>query len=200
MSIFDCMKTQLISGAMNKPALNSPSGHPNRESKGMMITTSLSPFDTRRPPKFGSPDNHGLIQQPTLLQIFQQTSNRFIYLGAQFTMGLLQLRVGIPSVLSLTMKDLYETHALLDQASRGEKDLTEGLGVFLVQAVQLLRCGSFFLEVQDLRNGRLHPKSQFVRFDPCLHDWVIRIFHGRQSIQTLDELKLMALLFPRNIR
>src|SRR2546427_526429 len=95
MTILDCMKTQLISSAVDEPTLNSTSGHPDREAEGVMIATSLCAFDARRPSKFGGPDNHRLIQQPALLQILQQTSNWFVDLRAQLTVGFLQLGVGI---------------------------------------------------------------------------------------------------------
>lgn len=129
------VEAQLISRSMNDATFDSPARHPCREAKGMVIATPVLTFNTGCAAKFGSPNHNSLVQQSSLLQILQQSSDRPIHFGAQLRMVLAQLGMGIPSVLAATVKNLNKVHSPLDQAAGRETLLSKLLSFFLVKTV-----------------------------------------------------------------
>ncbi len=66
---------------------------------------------------------------------------------------------------TVAVHDLHESHPLFDEAAGGQELHAEGARHLIVEAVQGLRLPRFLLEIQDLRDGRLHAEGQLVGLD-----------------------------------
>src|ERR1700730_9476181 len=98
------MEADLICSSVSNPSLNPAARKPYRETKRMMIA-AVGALRARRPPKFGGEHDNRIIEQATLLQILEETSDRSIYLLAKFGMSLFEIAVRIqfarPAVLPM---------------------------------------------------------------------------------------------------
>ncbi len=112
-----------------------------------------------------------------------------------------QIAVRVPGPCSAiaAMKDLHEPYAALNHTRRRQALLAKILGLFFIQAVQLLRLFRFFGKPYDVRNGRLHAKGEFVGFDPRCCGLVFGIFDSGRAVELVEQLKLSALFFVVDI-
>ena len=70
MSVLDSVKSEFVGCAVRHAALDAATGHPYGEAKRMMIAPVLV-LRARRTTEFGGPHHQGLIEQPSLLQVFE---------------------------------------------------------------------------------------------------------------------------------
>ena len=195
-ALLDGVEAQLVRRAVGQSSLDAGAGHPAGEAERVMIAAAPSALDTRRAAELGPPNYDRLREQPALLQILEQSRERPVHAGAQLRVVLLQLRVGIPTagIGLVTLENLHEAHAALDESARRQADLAEGPGLVAIQPVELLRLGALVGEAQQLRHRRLHPEGKLVGLDPGPQDRVLRILDRVQPIQPVQEFEL-ALLF-----
>src|SRR5438132_13107791 len=109
--VLDGMESDLISAAVNDAAFDSAASHPRRKTEGMMVA-AVGVLGPGRSAEFGCPNHDGFVEQSALPQILQQTGDRFINLGSQLAVILLEVLVRIPGVAGATVIHLHETHAL----------------------------------------------------------------------------------------
>jgi hypothetical protein len=145
------MEAKLVRSPMSDPTLDSPAGHPHRESKRMMIAPPLLALDPGSTAEFCGPHDHRFIQQSPLLQILQQSCDRLVDLGAQLGVILAQFGVGIPQIPAAAVKDLDEPNSFFDQPPRRQTLPAKGRRFLAVNPVQLPGGGALLGEFEDFR-------------------------------------------------
>src|SRR5450631_2066298 len=98
MWLLDCLVSHLIRCTLNDATLDAAAGQQRTEALSIVIAPSgvLRP---RRPTKLAGEDDQSTIEHAALLQITNQTGNRFIHRAAERFMRL-HVVVGIPSAIS----------------------------------------------------------------------------------------------------
>src|SRR6266851_6274062 len=131
------------------------------------MVTPIRALGAGCPSKLGAPDDHRLIEQPPLFQIFQESRDGLVNLGAYFAVSFFQVLMGVPGSRPaiLAMENLDKSYAPLNQTTGGETYLAELFCKLIVQSVKLLRRGIFFFKAHNFGNGRLHAKCEFIRLD-----------------------------------
>src|SRR5690349_19536710 len=104
----------------------------------MVVAPAIFSLDAWSPTKFGCPDDDGFIQQATLFEIPDQSSDRFVDFCAQLGVILAKFRVGIPGVLAAAVEDLNKADAALHQPSGCQTLLAKFLSFLLVETIHFL--------------------------------------------------------------
>src|SRR5262245_17014759 len=108
-TVFNRMESQFIRCPMGNAAFDSPSCHPCAETLRVMVATGI--LRSRRSTKLCAENHQSLIQQSTLLQVFEQPGNWLIHLCCELGMVALDIGMGIPGASSASpVEYLYETH------------------------------------------------------------------------------------------
>ena len=68
--------------------------------------------------------------------------------------------------------------------------LAECFGDLSIQTVELLGLLCFVGEIDHIRDGRLHPKRQFVGLDSRAGSRVVRVFDGSQIVEFVEQPEL----------
>src|SRR5690242_11195719 len=88
------------------------------------------------------------------------------------------------------VKDLDETHPTLDQSPRRQTQLPEIACRRLIQTVQPARFLRLPLELEHLRQRRLHTEGQLIRFDSCSQSRILGVFYARETIELAKQVEL----------
>lgn len=163
---FGCHQSDLVGRADAETFSDSPTGHPDRKSSGVMLSAQVSLFH-RCPTEFACPDDQGRIEESALFQVRQESCDTDV--GPFGSRGVVfgKLRVRIPTIFVWHVIELHEADPLLDepagQQALAREALCSGLGgIDPIEFVNVLR---FVLKTTDLQGGGLHAVSQFVRGD-----------------------------------
>src|SRR5262245_61403853 len=78
-SILDSVVSKFVSCSIDHTGFHTAAGHPHCITIGIVITSIA--FRHRRPTKFGSPENQGILQHASGLQVFEQPCNGYIDLA-----------------------------------------------------------------------------------------------------------------------
>ena len=95
MSVLDRVEAQFVGGAVDDPALDTPSRHPDRKSIVVMIA-AVGTLDARGSTEFGGENDNRLVKQPALFEIPEQTGHRQVNLRTHAGVVLSKRRMGIP--------------------------------------------------------------------------------------------------------
>ena len=134
------MTSKLICLSNTDAALDAASRHEHREPVGVVVTPgSLGIFSGRLAPELSTPDNQGLIQQSTLLEILDESSDRFVGVAGMERMVTLHTRMGIPVivVVGATRVDLDKAHSTLNKAPGQQALASEIIRTALSDSVEL---------------------------------------------------------------
>jgi hypothetical protein len=102
-SIGDGSATKFVSFSNTHAPFDATTSHPHGKSVSIMITPgSLSVLSGGLATKFPSPNDQCFIQHSSLLEIFQQTSNRFVRISRMPIMVLLQISMSIPILVIMS--------------------------------------------------------------------------------------------------
>ena len=91
-----------------------------------MVTSTVGTLPAGSPAEFGTPHHQRLVEQTSLLEIFQEARDGLIDLLAIAGMICLKIAVSVPGSCSATaVVDLNEPHAAFDQTSSCQAQLAE---------------------------------------------------------------------------
>src|SRR5437899_382161 len=118
------LEPEVVGGAMDGPAADATTRHPDGETVVVMIAAERGlavaiELDSRRAAEFPAPDHERVFEHPSLLQVRQQCGDRLVDLGRQLAMILLDLGVMIPR-LPRAMPELDVADATLQQSARDQ--------------------------------------------------------------------------------
>ena len=156
------VKTELVGGTMGDPSPDSAAGHPEGESVRVMITAPgfAGALNHRRAADFTSPDDEGLFEQASLLEVSNQG-------GRGAVNGLtLAMMIGDHVVVSVPdhVVELNEPNDALHQSPGKEAIVGVGRAAG-VGAVEVERRGRFPTQIHEFGRGGLHWESGFILFD-----------------------------------
>ena len=72
--VFNSMKSQVIGGADDLAAADAATGHPGGETVRVVVA-AVGPLPDRRAAELPGPDDERAVEQPSLLQVRQQSGN-----------------------------------------------------------------------------------------------------------------------------
>src|ERR1700730_4188837 len=129
---------QLISRSVCGPSLYPTPCHPHAESAWSVIPAGdgSASLRDRHTAELAAPNDERAVQQPSLLQVFDQGGCRLICFAGTVTEAIFQVRMCVP-YLVLDEK-LHEAYATLDQAARHQASSAIRRRSLLVEAVHLL--------------------------------------------------------------
>ena len=187
-------EAEFIRGPVSDATLDATASQPTAEALRMMVPSG--PLRGRSASKFCSPDNQRLVQQTASLQVLQQPCNRLVDLSRQIRVIILDVAMSVPRATTPTsVEDLYEANSSFHQSTSRQTKLAKRFGRCLIHAVEILRFSRFRLQAENLRNGGLHAKRQFIRFNTCSQRLVIRVFDPGQRVQLAKQAEFPSLLF-----
>ena len=110
-------------------------------------------------------------------------------------MARLEIRMGIPmsSAGVVAMVDLDEADALFDESPGGEHLLAEDFGFGLIKTIHLLRVGGLLIETDDLGDGGLHAKREFIGLHPGADGVVVGVGIGGEAVEFTQQFELRRL-------
>src|ERR1700733_14249486 len=118
------LHAEFVRGAVGSTGLNASAGQPLRVAPGIVIA-AVTAFAPRSAAEFGGPDYQCRIEQPTRLQIGQQSSDWFFNRRGVRKMILVEILMRVPAAffaehVHRARHDVYETHAALYQTARSQ--------------------------------------------------------------------------------
>ena len=137
-SIAEGVVTQFIRCTMHHALFQSGPGHQDCESVRMMIASvdSAAPlFKAWCAAKFGAEYHDDVIQQPSLLQITQESCNRPVHRPAKACMIFFQLLMRIPDAVTRRI-DLNEPDTAFHKPSCGQQALAGDFRGVLIQTIE----------------------------------------------------------------
>src|SRR5205809_3976210 len=183
--LLDGLVPQIISRTQRHAASHSAPGHPNGEPAGIMVASGrprvVPDLGQRHPSKLTAPNDQCAVQQTALLQIFEKSSSRLVGLSTTVTQTVFQVGMGVPDLAF--NKDLNETNAPFNEASRHQAALSVGGRDFLVEAIHLLGLFALLREIQSIGRRDLHSGRQLVIGDASIQVRLSRVFLPMQLVQ-----------------
>ena len=102
---------------MRESAFHPAAGHPHCEAPRVMVTAvHARSLHGGRATEFTTPKHKRVFEQPTRLEVVQQTGDGFIDLGGFFGVAFLEVTVLIPLHLTVTVRYLHEAYAAFGKA------------------------------------------------------------------------------------
>ena len=149
------------------------------------MVSTVAIFGHRCSAEFATPDDQGIFQQVTLLQILDQSGNRLIHV-----FGLVGVRLDVAVIiprLAIAIINLNHPHAAFHQSPRRQAAVSK-----LACAVGLPDLLGFLTKIKNVLRFCLHPKRHFQRFDSCIQAVILTaslfevdLIHLRQQIELL---------------
>ena len=188
-------KAQIVRAAQRHPRLHAAARHPKRERVDVMVAARLAGiphFAHRRAPELPAPHHQRVLQQPALLQIFDQRRRRLIDLARHLFQRLPQIGMVIP----VRVIKLHEPHPALHQPP-GQQTVIRVAGLARLRPVHLQRLFRFFAEIDQFRSARLHPVSHLIGRH-ARRDFRIARLRQLRQIQIPNRLDRLRLRVRRN--
>ena len=152
-------EAEFVGSSLDRSPLDTSSGHPGRESSGMMVAPSSS---HRGPAKLTRPHNQGLIKEAPRLQVGKETRNGLVGLATEFMVSL----VVVPMRVPVRVIKLHKARSPFHQSTGHQTALPEAIGLALADSVELPRGICLPGKVHRLRGMSLHPIGKLVGLDP----------------------------------
>ena len=92
MWMFDGVKAEFVGAAVDGATFGAATGHPDAEAVRMMVAP-IAALRAWGAAKLGREDDESVIKHTTLLEVFEQASNRLVHLLCEHGVILLQPRV-----------------------------------------------------------------------------------------------------------
>ena len=181
-AVFRGVEPDFIGGPMNNTTFESAAGHPDTESKDMMIATVRS-LSARSSSELGGKDDEGLVEEPALVEVGQEATDGLI--DGQCVTGVIgfECTVGIPSACATTaMLDLDEPNSLFDKAASGEELHAELAAMWFIEAVKSLGSFGFLPQIDDARHRLLHSEGELIGSNACGGREIIGVFDSAQLV------------------
>ena len=197
--VFDGVKAEFVGGTVRHTAFDSAAGQPAREPLRVMVAAGCcrsTALRTGRAAEFGAEDDQRRSQQAALLEILQETSDRFVDFGCLDVVLVLNVAVSVPRTRTAgAVIQLHEPHAFFDHPPGDQALRAKFARMFLVQPVHLLRLGGFLIELHEFRYSGLHAGCEFVRSDSRPQIRIVGILDANRSVQLSDQIQLGGLFF-----
>ena len=168
-TVFDGSTAEFVSLAITDAAFNPAACHPHGEAVRVMVPAgSFCVFGGRLAAKFTAPNDEGFVEEALLLEIFQQTGDRFVRIAGVFVVVLLQVTVGVPVgvIVVAARVNLDEADATLDKSAGKEAFAAEIIRPPLVDTVEVFDVLGLVIQVNGLGGGGLHAVGQLIIGDP----------------------------------
>ena len=179
MTIHSGLVAQFVGLAIAGTATDAPAGHPVRETFGIVVAAAVAALRDSLPAKLAAPNDQRRIEEPSLLEIGQEGSDRAVDFRPMDAEVFLHAVVGIPVLLlvAAAVVNLNEANTPLDQSTGDEALATEGrgpegqrviVGARLIYTVALQSGGRFLRQVEGIRGAALEFKGQLIARDSGL--------------------------------
>ena len=166
-AVLDGVPTEFVRGADGLPAANASAGKPGGKTETVVVAprlrARLTVLRDRRAAEFSSPDDKRIFEQSPLPEVRQQRPDGLVHDAAVGRQPAVDPAVMIPTA----MEDAHKANAPLDEPPRSQTIAREAARLpDSSDAVHLMRLAGLAIQVDQLRGGGLHAKSQFIRGDP----------------------------------
>ena len=108
--------------------------------------------------KLAAPDHERVVEHSALFQVFNQCGIGFIDALDPRSVATFKVVVAVPAAA----ENLHEADTLFDHFAGEQASATEPGCLFFVEAVHLLRCLGFRLEINEVGHLGLHPVDQLI--------------------------------------
>ena len=184
-------ETELVGSPIAHAALYAAARHPDGISVVVVVPALLS-LRSGSSSEFSTPDDEGLVQQSPGLEILDKGGDALV---AGIRKGLVSSRdiamAGIPGdvVSADGVGELDAAHPSFHQTAGDQA----ALGVFAV-SIEVPGGLGFLLDIEDIRNGKLHAEGHFHCFDASFQSLVTFATLKVHFIEHGQEVGLLALL------
>src|SRR5439155_15041640 len=135
--VFEDVVTELVGLAVTDARLDAAPGHPDRVTTPVMVTAVIVLLDfsltINGATEFAAPDHERVVQEPALLEVFNERGTGLVGVLALLLDALGQVAVLIPA----PMIELNKPHAALGHAPGEQTVVGESAGLLHVGAVHL---------------------------------------------------------------
>ncbi|CAD77959.1 hypothetical protein-transmembrane prediction [Rhodopirellula baltica SH 1] len=151
-----CSQSDFVGCTKRTATVNSGTSEPDAVSPRVVVAT-LSLFAHGHSSEFTTPDHQRVFHQPTLFEILQQSSDRFVGSFAILGVVFFNVCMGIPAI-GVAGIQLDKTHTAFKHPTGQQTAFAKFASFFLVDAVHLFRLMSLLLNIDQFRCFGLHSK------------------------------------------
>ncbi len=143
-AVFHRVQTQIVGAADRLASLHAAAGEPHGEAGGVVVA-AVPLFAHGGPAELAPPQDQRVFQEAAGFEIAQQARDGLVGGGEVLAVVGLDVRVGILLAAGAVV-ELHEPHPPFDEPAGEEAHAAERGGVFIIEAVELLRRLGFFGE------------------------------------------------------
>ncbi len=136
------------------------SGHPHGEAVGVVVASVVA-LGGRGAPEFAAPEDEGIFEEAAGLEVGEETGDGFVDFGCVLGVALVEIAMLVPLDVGIAVGDLDETDAALQETAGHEALAAKVFRDRVVDPVEFLGGGRFFLDLLGFGHGGLHPEGQF---------------------------------------
>ena len=184
----------IVGGAVGEAAFHAGTGHPHGKAPRVVVAAvHAGALHGGCAAEFTAPQHQRVVEQPTRLEVGEQSGDGFIDLGGFFGVAFFEVAVLIPLYLAVAVGNLHEAHAALGKAAGHQALPAEILGDGVVHSIKFAGGLGFAGDVLNLRHRGLHAIGELEGIDAAFEHGVGRV--GKMIlIELLEEIELRALL------
>src|SRR2546423_6060197 len=93
----DGAEAEVVGRPVDMPALRAAAGQPGREAPVVMIAP-ITALRSRCPTKLTTPDDKGVVEQTTALQVGQESGNRLVDVAGEIARQFVMVAVRVPGL------------------------------------------------------------------------------------------------------
>ena len=192
--MLDGVEAEFVGAAVDGAAFDAAAGHPDAEAVRMMIAP-VAALRAWRATELGGEENERVVEHASLLEVFEKARDRLVHLLCEHGVTLLQTGMRIPrACCTIAMLELDEAHTAFSESTSDDELSSEGLGHFVIKAVELLGLVALRVEIHRLGNSGLHVEGELVALHARGERFVAGILLGVERVELVDEVKLRRLL------
>ena len=186
------LRAELVGGTKAEPGPEAAAGQENGEAAGVVVAAGAVLLGVGRAAELAAKPDDCVVEQAAALQVDQQARHWLIHRAG--VLGVLgHVAVLVPGWIgaAVAVGHLHEAHTRLHQPAGQQALAPEGLGGFLVDAVQAFGLGRFAIEVEEAGGRELHARRQLIRFAHRVDDQVGGVqfpLPGEQALQQVQRL------------
>ena len=194
-TVLDRIEAKWVSGADRLATTHPATGHPDRESGGVMVS-AIALFAHGSAAKLAPPDHQRIVEEAALAQICKKSCDRLVHGLTQAGVVRFDACVGIPFAAGAVV-ELYEPNTAFDEPAGQQTIFSEGRCRLVFESIECFRGRRFPRQVDRLWSLGLHSKGKFVAGDPGIQFRLLRIPVSERPIKILQERKFFALFQGR---